>query len=784
MSVQRRGILSDSASRLALLSLGTCALAASSCQRDAAATEGPPLVRRLELAPTRPLEAQPARQVERIQVPDELPDTWIVKAESFEVVHEADPDLGGPWTGLAMHEVTAGQVKIPGRFDPATFNRVAITLRMPYMIDVGVRFFRNGEVVLNSEPLRIPGERHGTTTVIVDVPQTIQHDAPFQAIGFYYRKLSADPTLIALDLLRTPLRQWLPDASSGPEPVAIGEEFRDAVGLSSESSLTSEWSVIPGSTLRFGYGRPLPVRRKGERPSILVEVEAGETRLRRELPLVVEGAGADRWTDATIDLSSLAGDTARATFSLVGTAGAESLCALATPFIARPGEHPRTVVLVTSDTHRADHIGAHGGPEPAVQTPFLDGLAARGVLFEDCFSSTNITNPSHASILTAISPRDTGMINNVTVLAAPAETLAEAFQAAGFRTIAAVSAGHMRHTQSGLGQGFDRMHAPSGQADLDGSVTVDLLSRWVDDADGLPLFVWLHVFDAHAPYEVPEELQFLYYDRGIDRYDPALPPLPPVAQAQWDPDVRDLEWFLSQYKSEVTYLDGQLERFLDRPRFRDAVIAVTADHGESLGNHEIYFTHKGLFPDTLAVPLIMSWPDAPAGTRVEDPVCQLDLGRTLLDLAGLGEVAFAGRSLVRWIEDPDHPREPRFAISSHGHAASIELDGWFLVLSMSGHRSPNRVKHQVELYDLGRDPTCNQDLVDAEPERARKLRALLLEWLAAARDEGLSRSSAHQDTEMLEQLAALGYATDEPEAPRGKGWYEPDPDDPWCSRFE
>jgi choline-sulfatase len=119
------------------------------------------------------------------------------------------------------------------------------------------------------------------------------------------------------------------------------------------------------------------------------------------------------------------------------------------------------VVLVTSDTHRADHVGgphltgssAQGRQGGVVRTPALDALAARGVVYTDCFAPSHITLPSHAALFTGASPRDTGVLDNNTALGAAAPTLAEVFRAAGWLTAAAVSLDILVDGHSGFGQG-------------------------------------------------------------------------------------------------------------------------------------------------------------------------------------------------------------------------------------------------------------------------------------------------------------------------------------------
>lgn len=759
------------------------ALAACGDGRYAADEAGTARVERLAL--TRVASERPASRLAsafHVQVGDEIPDSWRFRGGKAKLHCETAAARGGPWTGIEVgtgrNEV--GQVAIPGTFDPADFNRAVVSIAVKQKVDVALKLMRDGKPVAGTEFVRVSGDG-APTQVVLDLPKTLRMDKPCDEVVFLYSHVLYPPRFLGLELLWVPLRDWLPDVDDGPSPVPIGDEVRTAVGLAVGDPLAAEVDVPPLAALRFGYGRPAGVRRPGDHLRVTVEVVAESgARLSHAFHLP-GGDAAGEWSDGELRLADLAGERAKITFALQGSED-EVACAIAAPRIERRAPGVKTIVLVTSDTHRADHLGARAAGV-SVRTPFLDGLAERGVLYEDAFSSTNITNPSHAALLTAVSPRDLGLIDNITALADGAETLAERFRDAGYVTLGAVSAGHMRHEQSGLGQGFDRMYVPHGRSDVDSSITIERLDDWLSSADGLPLFVWLHVFDAHAPYTPPESHRWLYYEG--DPYDESLPELPKHLQVKWDAAVRDLDYFVAQYKSEVTYLDDQLARCLSHPRFADAIVAVTGDHGESLGNHDLYFTHHGLYPDTLGVPLILAWPGAPGGQRVSTPVSHLDLGRTLLDLAGLVGTPFPGENLLRWTEAESPPPEPRYAISSHAHSASMELEGWFLVLNLVDHGQPRREKHQVELYDLRRDPACVDDLVDAEPERAKEMRAALIAWLRDASPERLARANASQSADMLDQLAALGYATEGAGEPLlREQWYEPDPADEWCRRFE
>ena len=223
--------------------------------------------------------------------------------------------------------------------------------------------------------------------------------------------------------------------------------------------------------------------------------------------------------------------------------------------------------------------------------------------------------------------------------------------------------------------------------------------------------------------------------------------------------------FRAHYRSEISYLDRELDALLQRSRFDDAVIAFTADHGESLGAHGIDFQHLELYPDTTHVPLILRWPDCPPGLRVRGAVHQLDLGRTLLDLAGVEAPDFPGRTLPVAEEAPD--LGPVHTLNGLGDSAARLEDGWLLILHLQEHEIPGDrgrrfQRHEVELFHFAEDPECTEDLREAQPAKAKALRASLIEWLRAAAPEGLAKA-ADLDPEDLQALVELGYTGREPE---------------------
>ncbi|MFT7676450.1 MAG: arylsulfatase [Planctomycetota bacterium] len=667
---------------------------------------------------------------------------------------------------------------IPLASDPAEVNQVAITFSNTGKLDFSVEMRRG-----NSRPIKTAVRRYDASnklrTVLVDLPGILSQKRPFTSVTLHIPFTQRDMRLAQVALVWSPPALRLP-APNAPQPVTIYEESRPAVGLSREIALETRFTPGQGDQLVFDLGRPKSVLDSNVRISVRLTLMQGKTRkaFRYSLEPARE---VSPWTTQRVDCSPFAGGEVVATFSLDdkdddGT----PLCALGVPRLVAGDRKGPCIVLVTSDTHRGDHVGYLEGAVD-VSTPFLNELAGAGTAFEDCWVSTNITNPSHISLMTAMAPRDTGVIDNITAMSAAANTLAERFSEAGYTTLAATSASHMRPDQSGLAQGFDRISVPAS-AQRDSEQTLQVLFKWLEEAPPGPLFVWLHVFDAHGPYLPPEEYLEEYWDKDRDPRSKDLPEINPLTRASWETDVRDLDFVRAQYKGEVTYLDDQLRKAFEHPRLQDAVSAVTSDHGESLGNKGYYFEHQMLYPDTLAVPLIFHGPGVDSGEHVKRPVEQTDVGRTLLNLAGLQASDFPGSDLLA----PEQgTRRPRFSIGSHGLGAGIQLDKWYMLLSLRLHRSGDShdkvPAHFLELYDLSIDPTCQTNLVEEESKVARQLRGLLIKWLTEAPKENLAQSSTEQDTARIEQLVALGYAAGS--SGGTEDWINPDCDCEHCEPF-
>jgi arylsulfatase A-like enzyme/Flp pilus assembly protein TadD len=416
-------------------------------------------------------------------------------------------------------------------------------------------------------------------------------------------------------------------------------------------------------------------------------------------------------------------------------------------------------VLVSIDTLRADHVGCYGAPKAS--TPTLDALAARGTRFETAISPAPLTLPSHATLLSGLDPPEHGVRNNGSYrLRDEIPTLAERMHEAGFATAAFVSA-FVLDRRFGLARGFDHYDDRLGVQDEEIGVaarpagqTVDSALAWLESAPKR-FFLFLHLYDPHAPYEPPEP----HRSRHLGR----------------------------PYDGEVAYADAELGRLLAAvsARFPDgrSLVAITADHGESLGEHGEPTHAFTLYDATQRVPLLLAGPGVPSGLVVSQLARLADVTPTLLELAGLRALETAtGVSLLPALEGEPDPGpgepDPGPGVPDPGQgrsdpgpgrpsaepavawvetlATQLEL-GWSPLLGVRTADHKYLRAPRPELYELASDPGETQNLALQQPELAARLDALVSARSAqqrVARNLGL-------DAETAERLGALGYLADE-----------------------
>lgn len=387
-----------------------------------------------------------------------------------------------------------------------------------------------------------------------------------------------------------------------------------------------------------------------------------------------------------------------------------------------PPPPPPNIVLITMDTTRLDHLGCYGA---VAHTPTIDSLAAAGVRFDNAFATYPVTLPSHASIMTGKTSVFHGVRDNAGyVLEASHVRLAERLAQAGYQTGAAVSA-FVLAEQFGLAQGFDT-YDDRFYTERSGVRTTHAALRWIDQiSTKLPYFLWVHYFDPHTPY------------RPVEPY-------------------RSLD-LSSDYAKEIAAMDGAIGELLDglrqRGRLENIVICLTADHGEGLGDHGEGEHGLFLYDETMHVPLILTYPGAPAGMAVAPAVSTVDIAPTLIDLAGAASLgAVDGANLMPLVRgELWNPRRAPYAETYfpefnyyYSHLKAMRTGRWKYI------EAP-----RPELYDLHADPDELVNLLEAAPDTARIFRERLARYLAGAPPVEVAESQI--SSEALERIQSLGY---------------------------
>lgn len=407
--------------------------------------------------------------------------------------------------------------------------------------------------------------------------------------------------------------------------------------------------------------------------------------------------------------------------------------------------HPMpNVLLVTIDTLRADRLGLYGG---SVETPQLDRLAREGAYCTRAFAQAPLTLPSHSSILTGTYPTYHGVRDNGRFrLSEGMDTLAEMLKRAGYSTAAFVGAFPV-DSRFGLAQGFDRY-----DDDFDGSKgrlafaerraekVVEAARHWMGEHQNERTFVWVHLFDPHAPYRPPSPFDTAY---------------------------------ANPYDGEVAYVDYALE-----PLFEAAgsgtLVVVTGDHGEGLGEHGESTHSLFIYDSTLRVPLILRGPGIAPGTIVKDDARSIDIVPTVLDLLDLHDVCAhcQGRSLVPAIEGGSLPPVVTYAET---YFPRLNL-GWSELRSLREGKWKLIEAPELELYDLDEDPGETRNVASTHSGEVHRLSSELSQLEASTSGPEASGSSAEVlDPRTLSMLRSLGYLSSArpPAAPPGTSLPDP-----------
>jgi arylsulfatase A-like enzyme len=414
-----------------------------------------------------------------------------------------------------------------------------------------------------------------------------------------------------------------------------------------------------------------------------------------------------------------------------------------------PPAHPPSIVLISIDTLRADHLSCYGYWRP---TPHIDALCRAGIRFDEAHATAPWTLPSHMSLFTGRFPADHGVEQEDRTLAPGIGVLTEALSRAGYRTGGFVSNAYLGGNY-GFARGFDeyalvpyRASPGSGKV-VRGDAVVDRALAWLAQQQGdRPFFLFVHIMDPHYPYRAPPPYAGRYSAGYRGRVDGSTGSI--VANLRTRMARVDLEHLIDLYDEEIAWVDALVGRLVDAVRQRPAgertVVLLTSDHGEEFKEHGSLGHGLTLYREQSHVPLVLVDPASPfRGKNVPVPVRLVDVAPTLAEIARIDPADdFAahlkGVSLLRHL-DAEPPAEPlpvivessrwgpeRAALSIGGRKAISPMiyRWWFRQPGRGGGWTEPWVKG-LELYDVDSDPAETRRLPpDPEDPALRGLR----EW--------------------------------------------------------
>lgn len=400
---------------------------------------------------------------------------------------------------------------------------------------------------------------------------------------------------------------------------------------------------------------------------------------------------------------------------------------------------PRNLLLFSLDTLRADHLGCYGHVRRT--SPHLDAVAAGGVQFETCLAPVIPTFPAHTTIFTGQDVFAHRIVGQHSGDGAPVcdermPLLAERLRDGGFFCAAADNLGRWFRRGFEWYEGYAWEREPTvpwrkGEA-------VNQTARRAIRAcaeQARPWFCYLHYWDPHTPYLPPPPFDRMFY--AGDEKDPRHHSADKMWAtydalkdyfASWMPGARDLEFPNAQYDAAVAYLDSCLQHIwalLDElDLWRDTLVVITADHGEELDEHEMWYDHHGLYETNLHVPLILVHSSLGAGTRRKGMVCHRDIVPTVLDALGLPpDAGLPGSSLLPLIHsgsDSGTLDELYLCESTWLKKYGWRTAEWKLIIDIE---DPHHGTPPVELYHLPSDPGERRNLAAERPEVVAELRA-------------------------------------------------------------
>ncbi len=485
----------------------------------------------------------------------------------------------------------------------------------------------------------------------------------------------------------------------------------------------------------------------------------------------------------------------------------------------------KNIIIVVVDALRASNLGCYG--YPLNTSPQLDAFAETSLLFDEAYACTVRTDPAFTSISTGFYPTHHGVLNHANRIQ-PGELarlpdilfLAEILRAEGFETYGLdfLSRWHKRGFDYYIGledsPKSGRMKVINAVRDLfnihpgsrlqsllektplynfllktlfsKGSTPywpadrlVDLALRKLEDNPERRKFIFLHFWDTHSPYYPPKKYEEMFArenygalypesDKAVAEIEKTIcSPLTRFFFRQMAAGKSRAEDLIRAYDGEIRFVDDALGRLLKNTG-EDDLVLITADHGESLTEHKIYFTHEGVYRPTLHIPFLLLYPNCPQ-KRIKKMIQTIDILPTVLDLAGVDTPEnLDGQSLLKIIENNNSQREYSFAVNYSGlrKEAAVFSENYKYISAVTPDSAVCEFCGKIhrpteELYNLRKDPGEKQNIVELEKLKAEKLRNVLERFMKGGeRKESVRREktwSKTEEEEVKKRLKSLGY---------------------------
>ena len=458
--------------------------------------------------------------------------------------------------------------------------------------------------------------------------------------------------------------------------------------------------------------------------------------------------------------------------------------------------------IVVLDAVRFDHLSCYGYGKKT--TPNIDRLSTGGILFENAFSTSCWTPPSHASLFTGLYPSFHGVYTGDSVLDVPDRTLVEILRDAGYRTLGISSIPQLSVTKK-FNRGFDeyveawKLNQTPRTAlkwkakirsflHLDDPVTryiYEQIRRWIKERNpSMPFFIFANMNTAHSPYDPPTRYLSRHATSPTSfRMNKKLKDLAARDGYRYmarqmevtEDEFRGLE---NLYDGEITYLDellGRLFVFLQaEDLLEDTLILLLADHGENFGDHGLMYHQFCLYDSLIRIPMIWHYPRAiPHGERISTLVSIVDVMPSILGLAALPPESYSSTQGTCLFPDlsSSHPEGRDFVVAEY--QAPPGVFNYFRRMTPDfdpsvyekGYKSIRTLQHKYivsskgdeELYDLAKDPKEQNNIVHLLPVVTDCLRQTLFKTVRDFEKERGAKSSEEKDGATIQQLKALGY---------------------------